>query len=58
VDEAVYQESGMRYHTSCAVPCNRLFDFFSRINGWTQILSGALMTAVLLFAFRRSERWA
>ena len=28
----------------------RLFDFFSRINGWTLILSGALMTAILLFA--------
>jgi hypothetical protein len=36
----------------------RLFDFLSRINGWTLILSGAVMTAVLLFAFRRNEPWA
>jgi hypothetical protein len=36
----------------------RLFDFLSRINGWTLALSGSLMAAVLWFGFRRSQRWA
>lgn len=36
----------------------RLFDFFTRVNGWTLVLAGLLMTAILLFAFRREERWA
>jgi hypothetical protein len=36
----------------------RLFDFFTRANGASLALAGLLMTAILLFAFRRNERWA
>jgi hypothetical protein len=36
----------------------RLFDFFTRANGSSLVLSGLFATAILLFGFRRSERWA
>jgi hypothetical protein len=36
----------------------RLFDFFTRVNGWSLIMLGLLTTAVLVFAYRRHQRWA
>jgi hypothetical protein len=36
----------------------RMFDFMTRVNGWSLVLIGWLMAAVLWFAFRRNERWA
>lgn len=36
----------------------RLFDFFTRANGSSLLLAGLLLTAILLFAFRRNQRWA
>ena len=36
----------------------RLFDFFTRANGWSLVMLGLLATAVLVFAFRRHQRWA
>ena len=36
----------------------RLFDFFTRVNGFSLMLVGLLGTAILLFAFRRDRRWA
>ena len=36
----------------------RLFDFFTRVNGYSLFMVGAFGTAILLFAFRRNQRWA
>lgn len=36
----------------------RLFDFFTRANGFSLVIVGLLGSAVLLFAFRRDQRWA
>ena len=36
----------------------RLFDFFTRVNGFSLLMVGLFGTAILLFAFRRNERWA
>ena len=36
----------------------RLFDFFTRVNGFSLVLLGLLATAVLVFAYRRHRRWA
>ena len=36
----------------------RLFDLFTRFNGWSLVGFGLVMTAVLVFGFRRGERWA
>ena len=35
-----------------------LFDFMTRVNGWSLILLGGLLTVILLVPFRREERWA
>ena len=36
----------------------RLFDFFTRVNGWSLVLAGAMTAAVVVFGFRRGRRWA
>ena len=36
----------------------RLFDFFTRVNGFTLLIAGLFGTATMLFAFRRNQRWA
>ena len=36
----------------------RLFDFFTRVNGFSLVLAGLLGTAVVVFAYRRQRRWA
>lgn len=36
----------------------RLFDFLTRANGSSLLLAGLLLTAILLFAFRRNQLWA
>lgn len=36
----------------------RMFDFMTRANGWSLVMIGWLMAAVLWFGFRRDERWA
>jgi hypothetical protein len=36
----------------------RLFDFLTRVNGWSLVLAGGLATAILVSAFRRGSRWA
>ena len=36
----------------------RLFDFMTRVNGWSLVLAGSLATAVLVFSFRKGSRWA
>ena len=36
----------------------RLFDFFTRVNGWSLVMLGLLTLAVLVFAYRRHRRWA
>src|SRR5688500_16682348 len=35
-----------------------LFDFMTRLNGWSLILLGGLLAVILLVPFRRGERWA
>jgi hypothetical protein len=35
-----------------------LFDFMTRVNGWSLILLGGLLLVLLLVPFRRGERWA
>ena len=35
-----------------------LFDFFTRVNGWSLVLLGVLLTAIVVIPFRRGERWA
>src|SRR5688500_3833939 len=36
----------------------RLFDFFTRANGYSLLIAGLLGSAILLFAFRRNQPWA
>ena len=36
----------------------RLFDFFTRVNGWSLVLAGTMSAAVVAFGFRRGHRWA
>ena len=36
----------------------RMFDFFTRVNGWSLVLVGALFSVILLIPFRRGQRWA
>jgi hypothetical protein len=36
----------------------RMFDFFTRVNGWGLVVMGLLLIAILTVPFRRSERWA
>lgn len=36
----------------------RMFDFMTRVNGWSLVLAGALATAILVFSFRKGSRWA
>jgi len=36
----------------------RMFDLFTRVNGWSMLGLGALATVVLLVAYRREQRWA
>lgn len=36
----------------------RLFDFMTRVNGWSLVLLGVLLTAILVGPFRRGDRWA
>lgn len=36
----------------------RLFDIFTRANGWSLAAFGVGIGAVLLFGFRRDQRWA
>ena len=35
-----------------------LYDLYTRVNGIALVLIGLLMSAILVFAFRRNERWA
>ena len=43
---------------SSAPAAYRLFDFMSRVNGWSLVLAGAMAAAVVVFGFRRGHRWA
>lgn len=36
----------------------RLFDLFTRFNGWSLVALGIGLSAVLVFGFRRAQRWA
>jgi len=36
----------------------RLFDFYTRLNGWSMVGFGLVATCVLLLAYRRNQRWA
>lgn len=36
----------------------RLFDLYTRMNGWSMLAFGLVATCVLLLAYRRDERWA
>jgi len=36
----------------------RLFDFFTRVNGFSLVVLGLLAAAVIVFAYRRHRRWA
>jgi hypothetical protein len=36
----------------------RMFDFATRVNGWSLVLLGAFVSAIVLVPFRRGERWA
>jgi hypothetical protein len=36
----------------------RLFDFLTRVNGWSLVLAGLLASAILVAWFRRGSRWA
>jgi hypothetical protein len=36
----------------------RLFDFQSRVNGWSLVLIGVLLAAVIVGPYRRRESWA
>jgi hypothetical protein len=36
----------------------QLYDFAVRQNGWTLMLVGGLLLAILVFGFRRNQRWA
>lgn len=35
-----------------------LYDFMSRVNGWSLVLIGILLATVIWIPFRRGERWA
>ena len=39
-------------------PAYRLYDFYTRANGWNLVMIGFLSAAILLLAFRRNQRWA
>jgi hypothetical protein len=36
----------------------QMFDFLTRINGWSLVLIGALLTVIVFIPFRGGERWA
>ena len=36
----------------------RLFDLFTRFNGWTMVGFGLVSTAVVVFGYRRNRQWA
>lgn len=36
----------------------RLFDLFTRANGWSMVMFGALSATLLIFPFRENRRWA
>lgn len=35
-----------------------LFDFASRVNGWSLVVLGGLLAVIVLIPFQRRERWA
>ena len=35
-----------------------LFDFATRLNGWSLVMMGTLLSVIVLIPFRRGERWA
>ena len=35
-----------------------LFDFMTRVNGWSLVLLGVLLSVIVVVPFRRRERWA
>jgi len=35
-----------------------LFDFGARVNGWSLVMSGVLLSVLVLIPFRRGDRWA
>jgi hypothetical protein len=35
-----------------------VFDFYTRSNGWTLVILGALLATITLVPYRRGERWA
>ena len=35
-----------------------LFDFASRVNGWSLVMLGVLLSVIVLIPFRRGDRWA
>lgn len=36
----------------------RMFDFFTRVNGWSLVIAGLLTASILFIPFRRDEPWA
>jgi hypothetical protein len=36
----------------------RIYDFYTRVNGWSLVLAGTMAAAVVVFSFRRGQRWA
>jgi hypothetical protein len=36
----------------------RMFDFMTRINGWSLVLLGVLLSVIILVPLRRGDRWA
>ena len=36
----------------------RMFDFSTRVNGWSLVLIGVLIAVIVAIPFRRGERWA
>lgn len=41
-----------------SAPAYRLFDFFTRVNGFSLAAFGVLLAVILVFGFRRNHRWA
>ena len=35
-----------------------LFDFASRVNGWSLVMLGVLLSVIVLIPFRRGDQWA